>query len=139
MKKRSGPPKSTKPAEQEHTEVAEDVVVAEDEAAPKPSAADKVKKEEQAATFTNCDMELWAEDKSPPPAELPTTLNCLDVFAGCGGLHMEGTARYGGNAISLKTICAVEIEQFPAATYAANFPDTNVLHMGIGRFLATAR
>ena len=89
------------------------------ESAAVPQSFQKVKKENEgkeneAASFTNCDMELWEPDESPAPAELPATLHCLDVFAGCGGLHMDGTASYGGKDITLKTICAVEIEKFPA-------------------------
>eukprot|EP00959_Pyramimonas_sp_CCMP1952_P117401 2454191-Pyramimonas_sp.AAC.1 len=79
---------------------------------------------------------------------MPTVLNVLEsllsattlqVFAGCGGMHMSGTGSFGNTTAGMKTLAAVEIEEVPAATYAHNFPHVNVINMGITRFLATAR
>lgn len=98
---------------------------------------------------------LWDECMEPPPTTLPVKLRALDIFAGCGGLHMGGTASYGGTpavdadskavgenvgaSLSIETVAAVEIEEDPARTYKQAYPSVNVFNMGITRFLATAR
>ena len=66
-------------------------------------------------------------------------LLALDVFGGCGGMQMHGSAMYGDEKLSIETVGAVEIEEDPAATYRKNFPGVNVMQIGISRFLATGR
>ena len=117
-------------------------------AAPKNAAAAstkgpiKVEAGDTEATFENVDEELWAEEQSVLPSPLPTRLAVLELFAGCGGLHLEGGVSFcdeeeGG--LSIHTLAAVEIENDPARTYKYNHPSVNVMQMGVGRFLGTAR
>ena len=93
--------------------------------------------------FGNVDESLWDLDgkqpKIKPPSPLPTTLNILETFAGCGGFHMQGSATLDGRTVTLNTVAAVEIEGDPANTYKFNYAAVNVLQLGVGRFLGTAR
>jgi site-specific DNA-cytosine methylase len=115
--------------------------------APKAAAAKKgkgptaVEDGDQEATFANVDAGLWAEEESVLPSPMPTRLAVLELFAGCGGLHLEGGVSFGadGDQLSMHTLAAVEIEEDPAQTYKLNHPSVNVMQMGVGRFLGTAR
>ena len=101
---------------------------------------------EQEASVHNLDKELWngkiAPDISWDMNKLEK-MNVLETFAGAGGLHMHGDMKFGCNGkevtLSLSSVCAVEIEPIPAETYRQNNPDTTVLTMGVGRFVATTR
>jgi DNA (cytosine-5)-methyltransferase 1 len=94
-------------------------------------------------TFDNVDDTLWESAPVAPPSPLPTQLNVLELFAGCGGFHLEGGVSFGAGAavgpLSMRTLVAVEIEDDPARTYKHNHASVNVLQMGVGRFLGTAR
>jgi DNA (cytosine-5)-methyltransferase 1 len=94
-------------------------------------------------TFDNVDATLWDSPPVTPPSPLPSALNVLELFAGCGGFHLEGGVSFGAGAgvgpLSMKTLVAVEIEDDPARTYKHNHASVNVLQMGVGRFLGTAR
>jgi len=48
-------------------------------------------------------------------------MNCLELFSGCGGLG------YGFHKEGFNIVCASELEDKIARTYALNFPDTNVI------------
>jgi len=90
--------------------------------------------------FEGCAPGLWETEKTPASLPLPRKLQGLDVFAGCGGLCMSGSARYGEkDSIAIETIAAVEIEKNPALTYKKNYPSVNVMQIGISRFLASGR
>jgi site-specific DNA-cytosine methylase len=90
------------------------------------------------------------QDAAKMPAKLPTCLNVLETFAGCGGFHMAGDVTFRGSSdtsepelpmLIMRTVAAVEIDGTAATTYRANHGNCvdNVMHMGIGRFLATGR
>jgi len=49
------------------------------------------------------------------------TMNCLELFAGCGGLG------YGFHKEGFNIVCANELEASIGETYKHNFPDTNVV------------
>mmetsp|Transcript_46622 Transcript_46622/g.86813 ORF Transcript_46622/g.86813 Transcript_46622/m.86813 type:complete len:1110 (+) Transcript_46622:168-3497(+) len=102
---------------------------------------DSEAEEEDGCETIGCsyDQELWGAPAVVPPKVLPSTLNVLEVFAGCGGLYMEGYGKFGGEQVSVNTVCAVEIEEVPSKTYKHNFPEVNVINMGVTRFLATVR
>jgi len=91
------------------------------------------------ATFDNTEFALWAPEEQTLPRPLPRTIRTLELFAGCGGLHGDGSGTLGDLSVEVKTVAAVEVEAAPAVTYAANFPAVTVLRMGVSRFLATAR
>ena len=55
--------------------------------------------EQTAVTFSNCDMELWEPCDDPAAKPLPTELQCLDVFAGCGG------TTHGGRGVLWRALC----------------------------------
>lgn len=105
----------------------------------------RVKKEEvdvvvrEEATFDNAEFELWAPEEQSVPSPLPRTIRTLELFAGCGGLHGDGEGRMKGMRVDVKTVAAVEVEGAPSETYKHNFPQVNVLRIGVSRFLATAR
>ena len=84
---------------------------------------------------------LWEPCKAEALGKLPDSLSVLDVFAGCGGLFMEGSVsfRKSDPTLSVQTVAAVELMQDPATTYKRMHPDVNVMRIGISRFLATAR
>jgi site-specific DNA-cytosine methylase len=48
-------------------------------------------------------------------------INCLELFSGCGGLG------YGFHKEGFNIVCASELEDKIARTYALNFPETNVI------------
>jgi hypothetical protein len=94
------------------------------------------------ATVTGgeCDPALWAAGNViAAPATLPTRLNVLETFAGAGGLHMSGSATFGGVEVSIQSVAAIDIVEDPCDTYRHNFPGVNVMHIGISRFVATGR
>ncbi len=49
------------------------------------------------------------------------TMNCLELFAGCGGMG------YGFHKEGFNIVCANELEASIGETYKHNFPDTNVV------------
>uniref|UniRef100_A0A7S4GPC2 DNA (cytosine-5-)-methyltransferase n=1 Tax=Eutreptiella gymnastica TaxID=73025 RepID=A0A7S4GPC2_9EUGL len=121
-KKRTVPPKATCPPAKRW----------------KPAVRVRKEDEELAITDTFCDHELW-KGKIKAPAQLPSKLNVLETFAGAGGLHMEGKGTFGKIAVEMQTVTAIEIVDDPCLTYRHNHPNTNVVHIGVSRFLATAR
>ena len=95
---------------------------------------------DKTVTDGQCDKKLWsANDKIKAPARLPSHLKVLETFAGAGGLHMCGTARFGNTEVSIQSVAAIDIVKDPCDTYKHNFPDVNVMHIGISRFIATGR
>jgi DNA (cytosine-5)-methyltransferase 1 len=93
---------------------------------------------DQAITDTFCDPGLWT-GKIEAPTELPTKLNVLETFAGAGGLYFGGTGSRGNRTVEIETVTAIEIVDDPCSTYKYNHPKTNVVQIGVSRFLATAR
>ena len=107
-------------------------------AAPAPNKNNAV-----SSLMGDIDDDLWREGTTVP-RRTPRKLRTLELFAGCGGLHFDGSAAFAGANgakldVSIKSIAAVEVEEHPARTYKANYPDVNVLHMGVARFLGTAK
>ena len=113
---------------------------------PEGHPSGQAKRFKPAITHHICDEQLWAGAITAPDlSDLPTHLNVLETFAGAGGLHMAGHARCRGagdapdTAVSIATAAAIEIDADPCLTYWHNRPKTNVMQIGISRFLATAR
>lgn len=80
------------------------------------------------ATFDNTEFALWAPEEQTLPRPLPRTIRTLELFAGCGGLHGDGSGTLGDLSVEVKTVAAVEVEAAPAVTYAANFPAVGRRH-----------
>lgn len=95
---------------------------------------------DKTVTAGQCDKKLWSADyRIEAPSQLPTRLNVLETFAGAGGLHMSGSARFGDVEVTIQSVAAIDIVEDPCDTYKHNFPEVNVMHIGISRFVATGR
>ena len=101
---------------------------------------------EEESNFSNADVTLWSECLDPPQWDVTevTRLGVLELYAGCGGLNMDGSIKYAVNGtrvvdLSIDTVAAIEIEEVPAKTFKHNHPSVNVVVMGVGRFVATTR
>ena len=75
-----------------------------------PAATTKVKK-----------TRLTSKQKAPSIVLAPIQLNCLELFAGCGGLG------YGFHKEGFNIVACNEYDSQIAETYKANYPNTNVI------------
>ncbi|MEU7865319.1 DNA cytosine methyltransferase [Dactylosporangium sp. NPDC049140] len=73
---------------------------------------------------------MVADPDAEPVGNPPARLRVVDLFAGCGGLT-EGFRQSGFFA----PVAAVELNQFAAATYAANFGSDHIFCGDIGEWV----